>query len=478
MKKIFLALCACVCSLNLLAVPASPQPITVTQPDGSVLTVRLMGDEFHSYYTRLDGTPIRRDAKGFWIDDEQVRYESIEAGRLRRTAQQVNAASTFPLTGAPHTIVILVSFTDVQYQKTREEFVQMLNKSGYSDNKGTGSARDYFIASSDSIFSPIFDVYGPYTVSHEQAFYGKHSGKNNDAEVALMVKEACSLAAEIDNVDFADYDTNNDGYVDNVFIYYAGHNEAEGGGENTIWPHRSMIVDASFRLNGKQLGDYACTSELRAAKGSEMCGIGTFCHEFGHVLGQPDFYDTTYDHYTVANWDIMCNGSYNNEGRTPPAYTSFERFYLGWLTPVQLDPETPGEFFLEPLETSNKAYLLAADKHNLTGNSPSPQEFFMLENRQHVGWDAPAASLPGVGMLVWHIDYNASAWNNNTPNNDKNKLRMHLEEANGITWKRRGVYDDGTASDPYPGKAEVHQFNPTLHDGTSLMQPIFNICFV
>ncbi len=475
MKKIFLALCATICSCSLFAVIASPEPFTVTQPDGSVITVRLKGDEFHSFYTRLDGTPIRRDDKGFWIKDESVRLETDAVRKSRHIAQATNIAATFPLTGSPRTIVILVSFSDVPFQKTKEQFDLMLNQSGYSDNKGTGSARDYFIASSDSIFSPIFDVYGPYTLSNTQAFYGKHSGRNNDSDVQLMIKEACSLAEQFDNVNFADYDTNNDGVVDNVFVYYAGHNEAEGGGEDCIWPHRSTISDAGFKLNGKTLGDYATTSELRAAKGSEMCGIGTFCHEFGHVLGHPDFYDTEYDHYTVADWDIMCSGSYNNEGRTPPVYTSYERFYLGWLKPVQLNVDEPGNYFLEPLETSNKAYLLAASTHNLNGSSPNPQEFFMLENRQHVGWDAPEGALPGVGMLVWHIDYNVAAWLNNTPNNGKTMLRMHLEEANGVNWKRRGQADSGTASDPYPGKADVHQFNATAHDGTPLLQPVFNI---
>ncbi len=103
-----------------------------------------------------------------------------------------------------------------------------------------------------------------------------------------MVVDACSLA-EAAGIDFKQYDTDGNGTIDNVFIYYAGHNEAEGADENTIWPHRSTVQNASAIVSGVRIYDYACTSELRGRSGVSMCGIGTFCHEFGHVLGLPDY---------------------------------------------------------------------------------------------------------------------------------------------------------------------------------------------
>ena len=465
MKRYLASLVAAlICSASAFAVIATPEPIQVTQADGTTLTLKLVGDEFHSYYTRLDGTPLRLNGEGMWVEDASVKQEPQSARKMRKAMQQAMISGTYPLTGSPKSLVILVNFTNLKFKLTRDAFERMLNVSGYKENGGVGSARDYFIASSDSVFSPIFDCYGPVTVSHDYAYYGSESGNSHDSYVSQMIVEACQLVAE-SGVDMSQYDTDNDGRIDNVFVYYAGHNQAEGGGANTIWPHRS-VVSGQEKAGGKIICDYACTSELRGSSGNSMCGIGTFCHEFGHVLGLPDYYDTqSSDTYTVGTWDIMCSGSYNGNGKTPPSYSAGERFQLGWLKPVQLN--TAGSYTLEPLETSNFAYLIAKTGHNLSWSSANPREYWLLENRQRVGWDAPSSALPGVGMVIWHIEYNAGAWSNNTPNNS-NPLRYHLEEANG----RKGY---STAGDTYPGSAKVKTFTPKLHNGEILEQPLLDI---
>lgn len=473
MKKLStILLVLCVGLSALWAVPAAPNLFRVTQPDGSELMVRLIGDESFHYYALEDGTPIRQNDNGFWIKDTSFDAPKAMA-KAQRVAHREMIGGGFPLTGSPKALVLLVGFADLPFDQTRDNFNALLNESGYSYNGATGSCRDYFIASSDSLFQPQFDVYGPYKASHNMAYYGAEEGDSHDANPQELIVEACQLAAAA-GVDFSQYDTNNDGVLDNVFVYFAGHNQAEGGGENTIWPHQSDLSSLNIRVDGKRLGTYACTSEYSGSSGTRRASIGTFCHEFGHVLGLPDFYDTNYSIYTVGNWDIMCSGSYNNNGQTPPVYTSYERFFLGWLKPTQLTEK--GQYFLEPLETSNTAYLLAASQHNLSGSSPSPSEFFMIEYRTNVGWDAPSGALPGVGMLVWHIDYSATAWNTNTPNNGPTLVRMHLEEANGIGWNKRSNGESGRASDPYPGTMGITRFTPTLHNGTVLnQQPIFNI---
>lgn len=463
MKKILSIFTFCLLSMSMFAVIASPEPIEVTQPDGSTLMVKLVGDEFHNYYTTLDGTPLRRTANGMFIEDASVAEMPAQAHKARRIAQKVNFEQNFPLSGSPKSIVILVNFTDVKFTHKKKDFEEMLNNSGYNKNNGIGSARDYFIACSDSIFSPIFDCYGPVTLSNNQAYYGKNVGKNNSANANKMVIEACRLVEEM-GVDFAQYDTNNDGKIDNVFIYYAGHNEAEHGGDNTIWPHRSIITTPTV-VSGKSVYDYACTSELRGNSGTAMCGIGTFCHEFGHVLGLPDYYDTSKDNrYTIGEWDIMCSGSYNGNGKTPPTYTSGERFQLGWLTPTQL--KKPGQYLLNPLASSNEAYLIAESDHPLVWRADQG-EFWLIENRQNVGWDASLSTLPATGMLIWHIDYSAEAWNANTPNNST-PMRYDLEEAGGVKGYSAG-------SDPFPGTNNITFFTPTMHSGQLLNQPLFNI---
>ena len=460
MKRYWISLLiACLCSTAMWAVVASPELITKTQADGSTVTLKLVGDEYHSYYTRVDGTPVRLNKQGMWVDDMSAAMPTESARKARRAAQQKQFSATFPLTGSPHSVVILVNFSDLKFQYSKADFEAMLNDSGYSQNGGVGSARDYFTACSDSIFSPYFDCYGPVTLNRNYAYY--------DNRAAQMVVEACNKVESELGVDFAQYDTNNDGRLDNVFVYYAGHNEAEGGPSASIWPHRS-IVQSGDRISGKLIYDYACTSELRGSAGNSMCGIGTFCHEFGHVLGLPDYYDTGdgSDQYTVGSWDIMCSGSYNGNGKTPPTYTAGERFQLGWVTPVQLTDA--GLYTLEPIENGKKQiYLIANETHNLSWDSPSPSEYWLLENRQYIGWDRHSTSLPGTGMLIWHVDYNASAWGQNTPNNFQ-PLRYDIEEAGG----QRGYSND---SDPYPGTKGVSTFTPVLHNGTIVEQPLTDI---
>ena len=464
MKRYILCLVAAlVSSASMWAVVASPEPFEFTKPDGTKVMARMYGDEFHSYIESLDGELLSGSR-----EPAVVEAAAIER-RIRRSAQMAGYL-TYPTTGSPKSLVLLVGFSDLAFGQTHQDFQDLLTKSGYNHNGATGSCRDYYIASSDSIFSPQFDCFGPFTLSGTQEYYGGNSGGSTSVHAAQMVTEACQMAHNA-GVNFKDYDTNNDGVLDNVFIFYAGHNEAEGGGEKTIWPHSSDISYLNIRLDDVLLGSYACTSEYKGAGGSIRCGIGTFCHEFGHVIGQPDFYDTGYNYYSVSSWDVMCSGSYNNGGNTPPTFSAYERFYEGWLKPVQL--ELPGQYTLSATPFQTEAYLIAAKTHNLSGYNPNPNEFFLLEYRGYENpWDA---YLPGHGMLVWHIDYAGSAWTSNTPNNGPTLMRMHLEEANGIGWKQRRNGDDGRPSDPYPGTQNVTTFNPVLHDGTQLAQPIFNI---
>ncbi len=473
MKKCLFVVLMWTVSVGLLAVPATPYPIEMSQPDGSTVVVYLHGDETYSYFTRADGTPLRRMENGFFTEDPSVLLPAEEIRARMRKPSQTQWSSNVPLKGSPRSLVLLIGFPDMPFEQSRADFEQLLNQSGYDYNNATGSARDYFIAASDGVFSPQFDVYGPYVSEHEMAYYGREEGSNHDTNPEQLIVEACQKAAAA-GVDMSLYDTDSNGILDNVFVFFAGHNQAEGASANTIWPHQSNLSGMGIIVGGVRLATYACTSEYRGAEGTTRASIGTFCHEFGHVLGLPDFYDTNYKHYTVGNWDIMCSGSYNANGNTPPTYTAYERFSLGWLTPTQLTQA--GEYTLLPLTTSNSAYLIATGQHNLSGTSPNPSEFFLLEYRNHTGWDTPTGSLPGTGMLVWHIDYLESAWSANRPNNDADLIRMHLEEANGITWKDREQAESGRASDPYPGSSKVTRFIPKLHNGTTLNeQQVFNI---
>lgn len=491
---------------NIYSVPAYPYPIKITQPDGSVITIRLRGDEYFKYKTTLDGYLLTPNADGVLTYAEQdatgklistmVKATDIEKRTVveKETIKQLNPnqpmiranierrkarisslnsntpiQKIFPITGTPSSLVILVNFAGATESfvtpTPKEAFDKLLNQSGYAENGGTGSANDYFVNNSSNVFSPTFDVVGPYTLPNEMMYYGENDLNGDDKRPQQMVIDACRLASN-NGVDFSKYDTDNDGFVDNIFIYYAGHNEAENAGANTVWPHRWSLANYSTKFNGKIIYDYACTSELKSASGSTMCGIGTFCHEFGHVLGLPDYYATNNaTHQTLSYWNIMDSGAYLNGGKTPPAYSAYDRFYLNWLTPTEIT--TPLSLTLDPITTSNNAFIITQyGNHNLNGQNPVPVEFFTLENRQKNGWDA---FLPGDGMLITRINYNASDWADNSPNNSATLMGVDIIEAD------RFASDVNLSGDPFPGTTRVTSYSPVLRSGVQINKDLTNI---
>ncbi len=465
MKKYIFSLLAAAMlgALTVSAVPAKRVPYKVTQPDGTTVMLIKSGDErFHLIQT-LDNYPVVRNAAGYYCfatidasgnvaasdlhaapldrldavsltrvkaldakavrsalrlkaDTKMTRTKSANAARLPEQSGVGLMDDSFlgrkELTG----LVILAQYSDVKYSvpNPKHHYTEMLNREGYSEYGGTGSARDFFLNASSGKFNPTFDVYGPVTLPNTMKYYGG----NNDAKASQMIVDACKgLDSEID---FSKYDLNGDGEVDNVFVFYAGYGEASSDVEDSVWPHQWELNSAGLNctLDGVRINKYACSNELEESEDSNEItpdGVGTFIHEFSHVLGLPDLYDTAGDgEWTPGMWDVMDQGPYNNNGRTPPTYSAYERNALGWIDPVVVT--SPESLTLKSIIDNNEACLIPVSKN----------EFFLLENRQQTGWDK---YLPGSGMLIWHIDYNYSAWRTNSVNNNIAHQYVELEKA-------------------------------------------------
>ena len=466
------------------AVRALPRTVTVTQADGTDITIQLHGDERFHYTTTPEGWLIaQKDGIYYYASavldkivcsdirvgqpcffkskgvpsqfvEQALRASEARAGALRSPVGRIGLDTGFPTEGKIRSLVILAGYKDRQFSSAsaRDDFDRLLNQEGYSENGASGSARDYYIQNSGGKFIPEFDVVGPVILSGDMKYYGENGEYGSDVRAEEMIIEACRLADKQFNVNFADYDLNNDGVVDNVFVFYAGESEAEGGGDDTIWPHRAELTE-SVSVDGKRLSVYACTSEINLAGGYPvMAGIGTFCHEFGHVLGWPDLYDTDGsqggESEGVWDWSLMCTGSYNNEGRTPPSLSAVERMMVGWCEPQEL--VYTGNYTLEDLQSSNKAYMVKTDTDG---------EYFVLENRQNTeGWDK---YLGGHGLLIWHVDrssryvdgYSAlDRWYYNCPNNVKEHECLRIITA------RPGSTDGYQAYMPFPGVSGKTEF--------------------
>lgn len=498
MKKLFtflsLVITALVLSISTsMAVPAYSKPVSVTQPDGTQITLKLIGDEFFHYKLTSDGYQVVQGSDGYYYyytaqsastklagsgmrasdpnnrtaqEQSYLRgmstgvnqefYElGVAAAKIKREMLANQASLTRVL--APTTsgtmqvgergIIILAEFQDVKFQSshTKTTFERLVNEEGYSDNGAIGSARDYYIDNSLGVFTPTFTVSSIVTLPENREYYGGNDDNGVDLLPAQMILDACIEADS--EIDFSQFDTDGDGYIDNVFVFYAGHNEAEHGPEESVWPHKwSLYPKSSYGIYGNCTGSaifdgvtalvYSCTSELKGSSGTTLCGISTFAHEFGHVLGLPDFYDCDYDESggeTVGlyNISIMSSGNYNSNGNIPPYYSVLEREIIGWNTPVNL--ATVGdEVTLYPVHTKegNNGYYLNTDQEG---------EIFMFESRKAEGWDAPLGT---SGLLIYQVDRSTrdvggvtalSRWTSNTLNDYYTHPCARFIESSGVT---------------------------------------------
>lgn len=465
-RTIISILFALIATVTAFAAPAIPTSIKLKQPDGTVITVRLYGDESFHYYTTEDGYAISKSATGFYhyitdikngspvlsqetvLDSDSRNAKTVSMLAKTKKANIINSIKTegtikksksvsksnamklpaFPNRGEVRGLVILAQFKDKKFlqENTREKFNDILNKPGYEDSNSKGSAYDYFTSQSHGLFQPQFDVYGPVTLDNDYSYYGTNNSYGDDDKAHEMIREACSkLDSEID---FTIYDTNNDGEVDLVYVIYAGYGENSGADANTVWPHASDLsyyYSSPVTFDGKEVKPYACSCELKGNEYSKpvtTSGIGVFCHEFSHCLGLYDLYDTNGTTGGLGQgygkYSIMDMGCYNNGSFTPCSYTAQERMQIGWLTPTELG-NSYEYITLEDINTSNEAYIMY--------NSDNRDEYFLFENRQQSGWDK---YIPSSGMLISHIYYDKDSWEKNMVNATSGKEGAIIVPAN------------------------------------------------
>ena len=497
MRRLSLTLMAMLYGIAIFyARPAYRGTTRVVQPDGTSVTIRLVGDEYLHYNTTADGYSLFCRDDGAYVyaqlnDEGQLAPTALLAhdaaertaeersyvervGRLipQMTAQAAQMrrnnraaqARALSQSRAPlydyskfRGLVLLVEYNDCSftYNDYASIMEEMINADDYTGNsrtnisesgiRCTGSVRDYYRDNSNGQFVPSFDVVGPVKVNRSQ-----YEAQGTQNGIQLMV-DACTAADSL--VNFKDYDVDGDGKVDMVYFIFAGlASYVQGNDSRLLWPHQYDISYVrNVRKDGVYLGRYACSTELLGTKDWAMLeGIGTMCHEFSHVLGLPDFYDTGNQYegqcVTPDTWSVMANGADFNYGRTPCGFSLFERYALGFATPQVISEADT--LTLEALHECNTGYRL---------NTPVKKESFFIENRQKVKWDS---GLPGHGMLIFRVDStNNSAWTfSNTVNDNPDHPYYELLRAGGVKSSAYSV-SVGSSSDPFPGTRGVRTIN-------------------
>ena len=462
MKKTLFTAVAMVTALAMWAVPALRQSVTLTQTDGSQITVSMVGDEFHHSFITADGLPLwRADNGDFYYrtaqgvsqmmahnaadrtaaelqyiaaEQHNLSVKALETNRERekrasaRKARGPRKATQVPVTGSPRIPIILVQFQD----KSMSSSMSSIDSQYFKGNK---SAYQYFKDQSNGQYTPQYDLYGIYTLPQNRAVYGTNDYYGNDQGLGTMVIDAIEKAGN--DIDWSIYDNDGDGEADVCIVLYAGVGEAQAyyTVPQSVWPCQWTLEETYFygystsgpvTRNNTRINKFAVFNEVYGSNdnGTTLDGIGTFCHEFSHCLGLPDFYETaayTMGYYGMCNWSLMDHGCYNDRGYTPIGYSAYEKSFMNWvnlLTPVENTYYTLPAWNQKNAETDQAIKMTS----HLNAN-----EYFVLENRRKQGWDA---YIPGEGLLISHVTYVPDRWDDNTVNNEELQL-MTIMAADG-----------------------------------------------
>jgi M6 family metalloprotease-like protein len=437
----YLLLCiSCLIMHEVLAVPAVPWPVEKVQPDGSIVTVYLKGDEWVHWMESSEGYTLMYDSQKYIVyaekdsdgnlvpskiklgspasqipvKEKRLRYSKQQIAMLRQIEEMTEVETKMqkaPVTGNKKALCILMGFSDKAFSKTQTEFDNLMNQTGYSTGGAKGSVKDFYLENSYGNMDLTVTVVGPYTAPNTTTYYAANNNRYRE-----FAKAAAQAADPY--VNFADFAVN--GKVETFHIIFAGYGDEAINNGQQIWSHKWQLA-SSLTLDGVQLSVYSCSPELRGKSGSYITYIGVISHELCHVFGSPDYYDTDNPNndgfYGTGDWDLMAGGSWNDNGRQPAHINMLQKILFGWVNPVELTAETYITNMLNSAENP-VAYIIKANANG---------EQYILENKQKKGFDT---STLGHGLLIYHAHQNALGGNGS---NDGHPQQLYPVAASSST---------------------------------------------
>lgn len=431
------AVAALIAAPPALSCIANPNPIEETQPDGTRIVLHFRGDKRFHWYEDAKGYTALRNADGYYVhaalgadgalaptksrvglDDPAASallpgilpdagvIERISSARLATPPEFAAKSASKAITpiGTVKNLVILARFSNHTGRTlpSVSDFNTLFNTvGGHGTLAPTGSVRDVYTEMSYGQMTLQSTVLAWVTLPQTETYYA-----NNDSGLTTRTHDLIrdALAAADGLVDFDDFDTDADGYVDSIAFVHSGYGAEWGGTDqdgtdmtDRIWSHRWSLFTGEFTsAEGTRVYDYHINPALWSTSGSAIGRVGVICHETGHFFGLPDLYDTVGTGQGAGSWCMMANSwGFSGQQLRPPHFSPWCKIELGWLAPITIS--VGGTHNIAQVQTN-------AVVHKITSNFPS-QEYLLLENRNKTGYDA---DIPAAGLAVWHIDDTAS----------------------------------------------------------------------
>jgi M6 family metalloprotease-like protein len=448
--------------MNILwAISSYPGIINVFQPDGTPIDCFIKGDEWANWHETPDGWSIIKNDNDIWVYAEGVNgifllpgnkivnqdpppqyiKKHLKPDPVYRPIHRSNINLNISRTDTFRIPVIYFQFPDQAVTYPVGDIDNLFNQEGYGHPgfPESGSFREFYEEISYNQFSPNATIVGVFTAPNNHDYYGS-DGPNYGTRVRQLVR-AMVDSAEAAGFDWSQFDNDGDGDVDGVTLVHSGLGAEQGDGSN-IWSHRWSLGDNAVTNDGVLINDYNINPEMQ---GTNITAIGVLAHEFGHVLGLPDLYDTDYSSSGAGKLALMASGSWGTSGNTPwfpSSMNAWSKTEMGWSNVIIINSgQTNVE--LEQSFTNNTIYLVA--------HPYDISEYWLIENRRKRGTDH---LMPQPGILFWHIDTEkTSGWGVNT---DEPHYGVGLEQADGLFELENDGASDG--GDPYPGLTDNREF--------------------
>ena len=325
-------------------------------------------------------TPSERDFKTYQDIDEYMSTSGLT-----------------PSKGNVNILVVPVEFSDLS--EFDNETLNMIDDTFNSTNSTYfESVKSYYQTSSYNKLNFNFTLCDPYTSIISSTNFKRLETNGINGTTRILNDMYNKLTINGESVNYSNYDSDLDGYVDGIWLIYNNANANEVFNQSNYWAYTSYL-DVSPDLTNPVFNTFANCSKFFLYEGnSSGYDAHTLIHETGHMLGLEDYY--SYDNYYSASGGLMMMDL--NIGD----HDSFSKFSLGWIDPIVINKEC--EVTLKPLTTEGKAIIIPSESYY--GNAFG--EYLIIEFYSPTKLNELDSSViynqarlySDLGIIVYHVD--------------------------------------------------------------------------